>query len=169
MEFVKTYFNAEKAESLLFVGIGVISILISLYFWLQLKRPFYNGLAYPFFLIGIIQVTAGTIVYLRSPNDLERVENYLVLEPEKIAQVEIPRMTIVMKNFVYYRYLEVALIITGIVLMFYTSNADLVKGIGIGLFIQASMMLAADYFAERRGDQYLNRMQEHAAVWNKQS
>lgn len=34
MKFVTDYFNAEKYESLFFIGVGVVAILAGLYFWL---------------------------------------------------------------------------------------------------------------------------------------
>ena len=33
---------------------------------------------------------------------------------------------------------------------------EFIKGIGIGLFIQAALMLSLDFFAEKRGHEYLN-------------
>jgi hypothetical protein len=169
MEFVRTYFSAEKAESLLFIFAGAIALLASLYFLISVKKSFYTGLAFPLLFIGTIQLAVGTIIYLRSDRDKERVLNYMTLEPERINAEEIPRMTMVMKTFVYYRAIELAFIITGILLMFYVPVSDLVKGIGMGLFMQASIMLAADYFAERRGEIYLKNLRDHTPALYKQS
>jgi hypothetical protein len=169
MEFVRTYFNAEKAESLLFIITGIIALLVSLYFLIRVKKSFYTGLVFPLLFIGTIQLAVGTIIYLRSDSDKERVLNYMTLEPERINSEEIPRMAMVMKTFVYYRYIELAFIITGILLMFYIPASDLVKGIGMGLLIQASIILAADYFAERRGEIYLKNLRDHTPALYKQS
>jgi hypothetical protein len=169
MEFVRTYFNAEKAESFLFILAGGIALLASLYFLISVKKSFYTGFAFPLLFMGIIQLAVGTIIYSRSESDKERVLNYMALEPERINSEEIPRMAMVMKTFVYYRYIELAFILTGILLMFFISTSDLVKGVGMGLFIQASIMLTADYFAERRGEEYLKNLRDHAPALYKQS
>jgi hypothetical protein len=169
MEFIKVYFNAEKAASFLFMGIGIISTLFSLYSWMTLKKPFYSGIAFPFLILGIVEIAVGVTVYWRTPKDIERVENYLVLEPEKIMENEIPRMEGVMKSFVTLRYAELFLIVVGVVMMYYVGESQLVKGIGFGLFFQCALMLSADYFAERRGGQYLERLRQEVSVLNKQS
>ncbi len=155
MEQVKTYFSAEKNESLLFVAIGIIAIALSIYFFISIKKPFYNGMAYPLIAIALIQLTVGASVYIRSPKDIVRVEQIISTDKSKIQAEEIPRMEAVIKNFLLYRYIEIALITAGLILMFSFSNNDLLKGIGIGLFIQSAIMLSLDFFAERRGYEYI--------------
>jgi hypothetical protein len=77
-------------------------------------------------------------------------------EKIKIQTVEIPRMNKVMKNFVLYRYVEITLIFIGALLFFTSANTNFWRGLGLGLFLQASLVLTLDYFAERRGFNYLN-------------
>ena len=74
-----------------------------------------------------------------------------------------PRMKTVMKNFVFYRWVEIAFIIAGLVLIFlYKSNVDKAfwYGLGLALTIQAAIMLGADYFAENRGEVYVNELKK---------
>jgi hypothetical protein len=151
---INDYFNAEKFESLFFMGVGVIAIILGIYFWFNFKEPFYRGFAIPLILIGLIQVVVGTTVYLRSPKDIIRVENIVKNEPAKIQTEEIPRMEVVMKNFVVYRYVEIALMLAGILLYLFFPKQSFWKGIGLGLLIQAGLMLTLDYFAEKRGTEY---------------
>ncbi|MGV9004962.1 hypothetical protein, partial [Flavobacterium sp.] len=138
MELIKNYFNAEKAESLLFIGFGILAIVISIYCFFILKDNFWKGLAIPLILFSLVQIAIGTIIYIRSPKDNLRVENILKNEPQKIQSEEIPRMEKVMKNFVYYRYFEISMILLGVVLMFSLSNYGFWKGFGLGLFIQCA-------------------------------
>ena len=67
-----------------------------------------------------------------------------------------------MSNFVIFRYVEIALIILGIALMYSSMNDTLLRGIGLGLFIQASIVLSLDFFAERRGYIYFEYLKELA-------
>jgi hypothetical protein len=154
MKMINEYFNAEKFESLFVMGVGLIAILLGIYFWFSLKEPFYRGIAIPFVLVGLIQIVVGTTVYFRSPKDIIRVENILKNEPAKIQSEEIPRMEVVMNNFVIYRYVEIALVLVGIFLYFFFAKSPFWKGIGLGLMIQAGLMLTLDYFAEKRGKAY---------------
>jgi hypothetical protein len=72
-------------------------------------------------------------------------------------------MKTVMKNFIIYRWVEIAFIIAGLVLSFlFRSNPDksFWYGFGIALAIQAIIMLGADYFAEKRGKMYVNELEK---------
>lgn len=158
MKFIADYFNAEKFESLFFIGVGIIAIALGIYFWVIIKEPIYKGIAIPFVLVAFIQLTVGTTIYFRSPKDSTKVENIIKNEPSKIHSEEIPRMNVVMKSFIIYRYVEIALMILGIILFFYFPSQKFWKGLGIGLFIQASLMLSLDYFEEKRGTEYLNQI-----------
>jgi hypothetical protein len=159
MELIKNYFNAEKAESLLFIGFGILAILLSLYLIFILKESFWKGLAIPLILFSLVQIFIGTTIFIRSPKDNMRVENILKNEPQKIQSEEIPRMEKVMKNFVYYRYFEISLILLGVILMFSLPNYGFWKGFGLGLFIQCAVLLSLDFFAEKRGHTYSEYLQ----------
>lgn len=158
MKFVTDYFNAEKFESLFFVGVGIIAIALGIYFWFIIKEPFYKGLAIPLALVALIQLSVGSTVYFRSTKDILMVENLIKKEPFKIQTEEIPRMNVVMKNFVFYRYVEFALMLCGLILFFVSPSQTIWKGLGIGLFIQASLLLSLDFFAEKRGTEYLKQL-----------
>jgi hypothetical protein len=152
---ISNYFNAEKWESVLFILVGVAAILFACYFLIKLKLPFYNGMSYPLIAIAIIQLTVGSSVYFRSSKDIERMNIMLQSDSSKIKLEEIPRMELVMKNFIIYRWIEISLILIGLVLFYYFSEGSFWRGIGLGLVIQATFMLVLDYFAESRGKIYL--------------
>jgi hypothetical protein len=154
------YFNAEKAESLLFISFGVFAILLSVYFFFFIKESFWKGLGIPLLFFSIIQIVIGATIYTRSPKDNLRVETILKYEPGKIQSEEIPRIEKVMKNFVYYRYFEITMIFLGIILMYALSDYGFWKGFGLGLFIQCAVLLSLDFFAERRGYIYIQYLKE---------
>jgi multidrug transporter EmrE-like cation transporter len=159
MEQITKYFNAEKGESVIFVLVGIVAIILSTYFLIKLKQPFYTGMAYPLIVIALIQLTVGSSVYLRSPKDIERVNQIVQTDKSKIQTEEIPRMITVIKNFAIYKWVEIALILVGIIMFFYFQPATIWKGIGLGLFIQAGFMLLLDFYAESRGKTYLEYLQ----------
>ena len=162
---IEKYFAAEKTESLIFVCIGIAAVVLALVFFFFLKSNFHKGIALPLLLIAIIQITVGYTVYKRSDGDRKRNVYAYDLNPSELKGKEIPRMEKANKNFVLYRWIEIALLIAGIVLIFlYRSNAykTFLYGLGLGLAIQAFLMLGADYFAEARARVYTKGLKEFA-------
>ena len=156
---IEKYFNAEKNESILFLLAGIGAILLAVYFLVKIKQPFYNGLAYAFITIAIIQITVGSTIYFRSPKDIIRVSSMMQSDKSKISKEEIPRMQKVMKNFKLFKWIEIFLTVISFSLFLFFPQNPLLRGIGLGLFIQAILMLAFDFFAENRGKSYLEFLQ----------
>lgn len=164
MNPVVKYFNGEKAESYIFILIGVIALAMAFYFIFALKSSFWKGAAIPFIIVALLEFVVGYTIVTRSPKDIARVETFIQKEPQSIKTLEIPRMEKVMRNFVIFRYAEIALIILGIALMYSSMNETFWRGIGLGLFIQASIVLCLDFFAERRGHIYLEYLNQLSNV-----
>jgi hypothetical protein len=101
----------------------------------------------------------GSTVWIRSPKDIIRVNQIVATEKAKIQTEEIPRMEVVMKNFDLYRWIEIALLLVGILMFFYFQPNTFLKGIGLGLATQSAFMLLLDFFAESRGKSYLEYLQ----------
>ncbi len=160
---IEKYFSGEKSESLLFLTIGVAAIIAAIIFFFVLKTNFYKGAAIPLILVGLMMGIVGFTVYKRS--DADRMRNIYAydMNPQELKTKELPRMQAVMKNFVVLRWVEIILAITGIVLFFYFRNNEIRffwKGFGAALAIMALFALTADYFAEKRGHQYINGLNE---------
>lgn len=157
---ITNYFKGEKTESCVFMGIGVVAFAMALYFIFVNKTSFWKGIAIPFIVVALLEFVVGFTIFTRSPKDIKRVESYLQQAPQSIKTIEIPRMEKVLRNFVVYRYVEIALIILGIVLMYSSMQDTFWRGIGLGLFIQAGIVLCLDFIAERRGHNYVVYLQE---------
>jgi hypothetical protein len=167
---IEKYFLAEKQESLLFAGIGVISIIVGLLCIFYFKTSYTKGIAIPAISIGILLTIVGYTVYSRADKQIGDNVYALTMNPEKLKTHELRRMKTVMKSFLIYRYTETVLLIIGIALYFYfkqtASNlttgwggSSFWCGFGIALSLLASLTLSADYFAERRGKTYLNKLE----------
>lgn len=167
--FIYRYFTAEKQESLLFLIVGIIAVMLAVVFWFFVKSNpnFFKGAAIPLLAIGLIQIVVGYSVYSRTDKQKTDIAYNIGMEPVNyVKQTELPRMKTVMKNFVIYRWVEIAFIITGLVLIFlFRSNPgkSFWYGFGIALAIQALIMLGADYFAEQRGKVYTNELNKITA------
>lgn len=164
-EAIERYFLAEKQESLLFVILSVAAVSSAFLFWFFLRSPFYKGMAIPFVLVGLLMGVVGFTVYKRSDGDRIRNVYAYDMNPDELKEKEIPRMELVMKNFVLYRYTEIVLLLAGVGLFFlYRSQSDKAfwAGLGLGLLIMAAIALVADGFAERRGGVYLEGLKSFA-------
>lgn len=161
MDFIRSYFAAERAESLLFLGIGLVALFTAGWFWFEhAAGSFYRGMAVPLAGVGLIQLVVGVAVFFRTPADVRRVEGYWREAPDKLRSEEIPRMQEVMRNFVTYRWMEITLSLAGLILILLVRQVTFWKGVGAGLFLQAGIMLLLDFFAERRGQRYLEALEE---------
>ena len=162
--FIYKYFIAEKQESLLFLIVGIIAIILAVVCWFFIKSnpSFFKGAAIPLLAIGLMQTVVGYTVYNRSDKQKADIAYNIGMEPASyVKQTEMPRMKKVMQSFVIYRWVEIAFIVTGFILIFlFRSNPDksFWYGFGLALAIQAVIMLGADYFAEQRGKVYIEQL-----------
>ncbi|MDX1958038.1 MAG: hypothetical protein SFU98_05665 [Leptospiraceae bacterium] len=155
MKQIIDYFQAERFESLVFIGIGVLSILLCIYFIFYLKQDFHKGFSVPVLIIALIQIFVGSTIFFRSPKDITRVQQYVDSQPDSIKTIEIPRMQKVMKSFQVYLYIELFLFLAGGIMILVSNPNSLQRGAGVGLGLDAIIMLIADYFAMSRGATYL--------------
>lgn len=161
LSFIHKYFVGEKQESLLFLIVGITAMLVSVVFFFFVKThpSLYKGAAFPLFFLGLLLGVVGYTVYARSDQQRMDVAYKMGLDPKGFVQNEEgPRMDKVMKNFVIYRYVEIGLALAGLFLFFYFKNDParvFWKGFGITMAIMALIALGADYFAEKRGREYV--------------
>jgi drug/metabolite transporter (DMT)-like permease len=164
--FIHKYFISEKQESLLFLFVGIAAMAAALVFFFFIKGhpSFHKGAAIPLFAIGLIQLAVGFTVYARSDKQRLDVAYHIGTEPQGyVKNTELPRMQAVMRNFVIYRWVEIALVVAGLALAFVfrgSPDRSFLHGLGIALAIQAAIMLGADYFAEKRGGIYMNELNQ---------
>lgn len=158
MDFVAKYFQAERAESFVFLGVGLTALALAAWFLLFRQEALLRGAAFPLALVALIEIAVGWTIMTRSPQDIVRVNQMLREAPGRIQTEEIPRMEGVMRNFVILRWVEIALLAAGLLMVILLKDQPFWRGAGMGLAIQALAMLAADYFAEARGHVYLDAL-----------
>jgi hypothetical protein len=158
MDFIKTYFAAEKSESLLFLLMGVAAISFSAFALLKWNESFYKGLAIPLIAIGLIQILVGGIVYFRTDKQIADAKKLYQTNLTEFKGQEIPRMEVVMKKFSLYKKIEIAFVVIGLLLIIIAPAKEFWLGIGVGMLLQGSVMLSLDIFAERRGKEYIQQI-----------
>lgn len=154
MNPVTKYFTAERAYCALGMGIGLVAILISIYFLVRVKQPFYTGMSYPLIIIGLFFLVICTGVYLRSPKDITRVNAAVATNVSEIKNSELPRMENVMKNFRVIMVVEMILILVSACLLIFPSLSASWRGAMTGLLFLSLLLFAFDWLANKRGSEY---------------
>ncbi len=160
---IETYFSGEKSGSLVLLIMGVAALAAGIILLIGVRTTFWRGVAVPLIIIGCLLAIVGYTVYARS--DADRIRNVYALDmnPTELKEKEVPRMEKVMRNFVIYRWVEIALLLAGLMVWFRFRHAESMaywKGLGAALSLMAVIALAADYFAEKRGSIYLEGLKE---------
>ena len=159
VQYVRGYFQSEQNESIAFIMIGLILIAGSVALAIYFRSKFSIGSVFSIVPIGIVQIIVGGTIYLRSPEDIMRVEKYFSQNELLVDTIEVPRVQEVLESFEIYRWTEASLCIVGILLIL-VFRKGMVKGIGFGLALQALIMLILDLFAELRAEVYLQQLIE---------
>jgi len=154
MEFIKTYFSAEKSESLIFMAMGIMLIGFSTYALVKWGETFYKGFAIPVIFIGVIQLVVGGTVFFKTYKQLVALEALYQKSKTDFVSTETDRMNKVMDNFSIYKKIEIAFVIAGLLLIILAPSKEFWLGLGVGMLLQGALMLTADVFAERRGESY---------------
>jgi len=155
MEFIKTYFTAEKNESLIFMAFDILTIGFSAYSLWKWGKVFYRGFAIPVILVGLIQLVVGGPVYFRTDKQIQAIEALYQKSSSEFVSTETPRMDTVMKNFSLYKKVEVAFVVIGLPWIFCAPPKEFWLGVGVAMLLHRALMLTADIFAERRGSEYI--------------
>ena len=152
---------AQKVESFIFICLGLIAILLSLFFLKIIKYSFFKGLAIILLLAGSWQITEGcytlatceeTHYQINTAGSVENHENQHV--EKKIATVKICT------------YISIVCFAVGIVLwiVFYKSVQTFWKGIGFGLIIQGILLFVLFSVTECRLITYKETISNYKAT-----
>ena len=145
METISTYFNAERAESVVFIVAALLALAASVWCLIVLKQSFYFGMAISLATIAALQLIVGVTIYQRSPQDTARVQTQ-----------EVPRMRVVMRNFKIYLGVELTLLILSLFALTLVTPGSLAQGLALGMALQAAFTAVLDLIATLRGGAYLS-------------
>jgi hypothetical protein len=147
------YFNGEKNAGLFLAAIGVVVVVGAAV--LVRARPDYRSLAITLGLLAVIEIAIGAGLYLKTDPQVGRLRAQLDANAATFYADEGARMTRVQRNFVAIEYVEVVLILVSAIVAVVRKDSHAVTGVALGLLINASLLLAFDLLAERRGAAYL--------------
>lgn len=143
------YFEAEKQAAVLIGSLGVIAGIFAAYLWVTASS--FKAMAWPLILIGLAEIAIGVGLFIRTDPQVARLQEGFKVNPQATVQTEVARMTKVNRSFKVIEVIEVVVILVGIFLaLFFRSRNLAFASVGMGLFLQAAVLLVFDLFAEHR-------------------
>jgi hypothetical protein len=153
MNELHLYFSAERQAGVVAVLLGALSLAAALYLW-SARSPF-GAATWPLILIGAVELGLGGALIVRTPAQVRRLDAAFASSPQAAAGEESRRMARVNRAFRVIMAGELALITLGASLTFFLRmRNEMWSGIGMGLLLQASVLLVFDVIAERRAHAY---------------
>ena len=152
-----SYFKQEKIESITFLGLGFLTLLIASSTWLLLVDSFYQGMAIPLAIMGMIELIMGIIGYSRSDRQFALLLDKIQQDPSAFVKQERQRMMRVIRNFDLFRWTGLTLCFVGIGMLLASliaPEAAFWTGLGLGLFLQSAILLTLDILAKKRAGKY---------------
>jgi len=149
------YFEGEKTEGYVFLGLGLAAAGSSVFLYTREDRVA-RGAAYPIAAVSLIQIAAGAVLLVRTDGQVADLETQIAKDPAGYRRDETRRMDAVSREFTWLTWGEIALIAAGAGLGTYGALAkkDTLEGVGIGLAAQSAVMLTLDLFASARAERY---------------
>jgi hypothetical protein len=155
MNPLTSYFHAEKSESLVFLGAGISGVVVALYWWMVEVSQILDGAGWPLFLIGLLQLAVGAVVFFRTDRQVATLSTLVKESPEAFRIDELDRMHAVSQNFIRIRWIEIALFFTsGIMILMFFPLKGFWFGFALALAFESAISLTFDFFAEERADHY---------------
>ena len=148
-EAIAAYFSGEKNGGLVLAGVGVAMLITAIV--LFPARLELRSLAITVGVWSLLQLGIGIGLFLKTDAQVGALQSQLTT----MTATELPRMEKVQKNFVVLEVVWVAMIIVGAIVAWRMKENAAVCGVALGILINASVLLAFDIVAERRGATYL--------------
>ncbi len=161
---MREYFHEEKsAAKMAIFGSALIGGAGA---YLTSQSDLGRGAGYALIGVAPIALIVGGTVYARTNSQLRRLEDQLEAAPLDYRRDELARMAKVNQQFYYLRIAEYSLFGAGALTTAIgaAKGAGLTTGVGIGLMIDAALLLLFDHFAEVRAQTYTQRLTEFGAA-----
>ncbi len=147
------YLSAQRGRSVVFLGCAAAAVAASAAL-VMLRSPF-RAMAAPLLAVGLVQLAGGGTIFLRAPGQRARLVRQLRASPAAYGADETARMVRVQRRFMLYKRIDVGLLAAGLAFASVDAYGPTLYAIGLGLILEAGLMLALDLRAERRAERYL--------------
>lgn len=149
---LQSYFDGEKQTALCCLALGLVAGASAVF--LGRAAGSFRAMAVPVALVGVLQIAIGVGLYLRTDPQVAALRAELAAEPAAGREKELARMQRVNRNFGIVEIAEATLLLIGLGLALFMRSRPAVMAVGMGILVQASVMLVFDLFAEQRARVY---------------
>jgi hypothetical protein len=151
------YFTAERQGGFLLVALALAGFGFAAFLWVT--RSAFLAMVWPLVVLGVFQVVVGLAVALRTPGQVASLEQGLRTSPAATVSAETQRMSTINRNFHIVKVAEVAFIVLGLLLAVFIPHPSTWAAVGLGLLVEAAVLLAFDAFAHQRALVYTKWLQ----------
>lgn len=151
------YFTAERHGGFFLVVLALVSFGFAAALWAN--RSAFAAMAWPLVVLGSLQLVIGLVVALRTPAQVASLEQGLRASSATTVVAEIQRMKKVTTNFRVVKVVEAAVIVVGLLLVLGLPHPGTWPSVGLGLLVEAAVLLAFDAFAHQRALVYARWLQ----------
>jgi uncharacterized membrane protein HdeD (DUF308 family) len=146
-----SYLLEERFESELYMVIGILSILFSLFFYQVISYNFFKGLAVSFFMVGFFKFIYGLQKFHRASENLIYFNALIKHNSLEIEFADVFFAARIRNSFFEMNIAGFLLLIIGIILFFkhLNSTQKFWRGIGLGLCFQACILLTLNFVADK--------------------
>jgi hypothetical protein len=163
LDTMHAYFRGERIESLAFIVPAALGMLTLAWVGLRIERgPFGIGFGIPLLVFGLVALSTGLAVGLRTPAQVAALEAAHAESPAAMLATERPRMERVNANWPLYLAAWVSCVVIGCLLRFLVPR-EWAHGVGPALVLVGALGLTIDGFAERRARVYTAALSQLAA------
>ncbi|MSP63994.1 MAG: hypothetical protein EXR72_27360 [Myxococcales bacterium] len=154
-ETMGRYFASEEAQGYAWIAAGDASLVAGGALIAQ-SNGVLRGMSYPLLAVGAIQFIAGLSSLTRTQGRLAALRGDLATGPAAVRDMEAKRIGGINRLFKLIFYTELSLLGLGAAGagLGYGIHQDQLLGAGIGVVVEAALMLVLDHFAERRAHRY---------------
>jgi hypothetical protein len=146
------YFQSEKQGGALALAIGVLALAASVAVWRS--GWVFRAIVFPLGLVGVIQAGVGVALLLRTDRQVATLTRDLRDDPPAAAAKELARIERVNVTFRWLEVAEIVLLGAGVAMAVGFRSRPAFNGVGMGLVLQAAVMLVFDLVAEHRAHVY---------------
>ena len=157
---MREYFHEEKSAAKMAIFGAALAAGAGAYMTSQSDLG--RGTGYALIGLAPVALIVGGSVYFRTNSQLRRLEDQLETAPLDYQREENIRMQRVNRQFQILRIAEYSLFGVGALTTTIGAarGAELTTGVGIGIMVDAALMLLFDHFAEVRAQVYSQRLAE---------
>jgi hypothetical protein len=130
------------------------SFAVAFSIWVWRAHASFRAMAWPLVPVGVVQFGIGLVLLARTGRQIETLLVDLARDPAAARAKEMARMDRVNASFKIVEILEAAAIAIAVLMALAFRARPTVTAVGLGVLVQAAVMLAFDVFAEHRAQIY---------------